>query len=295
MAAGGSLAVVLPFLVAYTPSATLLTSFHLPHTRSSVHRARAVPIVAKEVRTITDEARETIIELVQLDAELVAEQMQRQGAKAAWKLARTSFERRWPLIEWLVMYNVDKSKLRMVEAAQNCTLLKVMTPRGYSELHWQRSHLNQRLVAQRSQLVMALVALRPALRQRLLEAVSERPALIPSVGKRALASGVVYGRWLGNRVLRFGKLRSREAFEATRAALIEKWLQVRWCMDRYSAHFIFSCGSACIFSHAGTTGSARSHPCHGRATRDNSWNRRSLAPSGVAPFPTVPRATYNCS
>jgi len=174
-------------------------------------------------RGISDEARDTIIELVQLDFELVADSLQRRHPIAAWELAQSSFEKRWPLLEWTLKYNMDRTSLNLVERATNCTLLRAVSPMGYAELDRQRSHLMNRLTTQRSHLAMALIALRPALRQRLVEAIAERPSLLPSVGRRSLGSGILYLQWVANQRLR--RLRTRESFEATRAALIEKWLQ----------------------------------------------------------------------
>lgn len=179
---------------------------------------------APAARTITDEARDTIWELVQLDFELVSEQMvQRRNPEAAWALAQASLEKRRPIIEWTLRYNVDRASLNLVEQATNCSLVKWLSPKGHAELHWQRSHLIKRLVEQRSRLAMALIALRPALRQRLLEAVTERPSLMAPISQRSLKSSLYYVQWVGNQW--FKKLRTAESFEATRAALIEKWLQ----------------------------------------------------------------------
>ena len=143
-------------------------------------------------RGISDEARDTIIELVQLDFELVADSLQRRHPIAAWELAQSSFEKRWPLLEWTLKYNMDRTALNLVERATNCTVLRAM---GYAELDRQRSHLTNRLTTQRSHLAMALIALRPALRQRLVEAIAERPSLLPSVGRRSLGSGILYSGW----------------------------------------------------------------------------------------------------
>ena len=203
-------------------------TFHASVARSpAAAHQQAHPVLVSSAscgRGISDEARETIIELVQLDFELVAESLQRRHPIAAWELAQSSFEKRWPLLEWTLKYNMDRTALNLVERATNCTLLRAVSPMGYyAELDRQRSHLTSRLTTQRSHLAMALIALRPALRQRLVEAIAERPSLLPSVGRRSLGSGILYLQWVANQRLR--RVRTRESFEATRAALIEKWLQ----------------------------------------------------------------------
>ena len=137
-----------------------------PALVASPSLARAATPPPMMARTITDEARDTIIELVQVDVELIAEQMQQKNTKAAWEMAQSSFEKRWPIIEWTLRYNVDRAALNAVEAATNCTLFKRLSPKGHSELHWQRSHLISRLAEQRSRLANALFALHGTLLRR---------------------------------------------------------------------------------------------------------------------------------
>jgi hypothetical protein len=213
-------------LLSYTPYLPRpLCVGHLVH-RSPLREQRVVHgrTLPVHMRTITEESISRIVELVQLDAALVKEQMQQRGADAAWELAKTSFERRWPLIKWTILYNADRTTLQAVEAAVNCSLVRQVLPAVYAELEWKRSHLTSSLAAQRSRLAAALIALRPAISQRLLEAARERPALIPSLSKRVVASTYAWWQWRSNIWLR--RLRTPERFEATRAAIIEKWLQV---------------------------------------------------------------------
>ena len=205
---------------------------HPPQPLPKVSRVHVSPsrVGVVAMRTITEESIARIIELVQLDAALIAEQMQRQGPNAAWQLAQKSFDRRWPLVEWLLSFKADQAALAAVEVATNCSLVKQISPDAYAELEWQRSHLASRLDEQRSRFARALVAPRPALSERLIETARERPALIPAMSKRVIKSYAYWGWWKGNVWLR--RLKTRENFEATRAVLIEKWLQVRACLHR---------------------------------------------------------------
>jgi hypothetical protein len=247
--------------------------------RHAAMRRRSPPVVS---RTITEESISRIIELVQLDAALVAEKMQQQGATAAWKLAKISYERRWPLIEWTLRFQFDRARLGLVEIGTNCTTIRDVTPPLYAELEWQRSHLAARLDEQRSRLVMALIALRPALSQRLLEAASDRPSLIPSIGKRVLASWKHWMGWRSNVWLR--RFRTPERFEATRATIIEKWLQVR-CAVLLTAQACCLLAAYCTSEHFGAPACARRPFSRSMIVLLSQSARRALVPGTRARIP----------
>ena len=68
--------------------------------------------------SLTDETIDRIIEIVKIDAEIVADTA-KQRPYAAWKLAQQSFDTRMPIFQWVVRYNIEKFQVKAYELAWN--------------------------------------------------------------------------------------------------------------------------------------------------------------------------------
>ena len=149
--------------------------------------------------SLTDETIDRIIEIVKIDAEIVADTA-KQRPYAAWKLAQQSLDTRMPIFQWVVRYNIEKFQVKAYELAwNNSASLRNMAPAAAADLAWQRSRLEQRLHRHRRELRAALKALQPALEERLLEAAREDPKRIPGIGAGLLRSGWYRVSWNANK------------------------------------------------------------------------------------------------
>ena len=163
---------------------------------------------------LTDESVDRIWELVALDWRVVSATLREGSTKRAWEYASYAYDKRRPLIAWLLEFRRDRARLRFLEAACNCSALKQLSPNSFSDLLWEKQHLERQLDKQRSRLSLALWALRPELEQRVITAARETPGMIPSVSGNVLKSSSYWLRWEGNKWLR--KIRSPEGFQRTR-------------------------------------------------------------------------------
>jgi hypothetical protein len=159
------------------------------------HQQQSAPIAARQHRTLTERSIERIYELVELDVALISQKTTEGKPGEALQAAQQAYERRRPLVEWLVRYNVDKARLKLLEAADNCTLVHAITPAAAANLQLDLAALQQSLAEQRSRLSRTLWALQPALRQRLLEAAHDQPRLIPSILSHSAESSLGALRW----------------------------------------------------------------------------------------------------
>jgi len=175
--------------------------------------------------SLTDETIDRIIEIVKIDAEIVADTA-KQRPYAAWKLAQQSFDTRMPIFQWVVRYNIEKFQVKAYELAwNNSASLRNMAPAAAADLAWQRSRLEQRLHRHRRELRAALKALQPALEERLLEAAREDPKRIPGIGAGLLRSGWYRVSWNANkRMLRAFPERWKGRYEGIRDGLVRKWI-----------------------------------------------------------------------
>lgn len=178
-------------------------------------------------QAMTETRTERILQLVELDIAVVTRTLGEGKPAVALQKAQEAFEKRRPLVEWLLQYRFDKARLVALEKALDCTLIRQIAPNAASDLNYERTQLLATLKVQRSRLSRALLALEPDLRQRLLTAARDQPRLIPSISKRVAGSTAAWGQWRVTKWLLRKRWISQERIEAMRARLIERWLQVR--------------------------------------------------------------------
>lgn len=181
---------------------------------------RANPLRVQD-RQLTDEALACISDLVGADSRVVLQTVL-QDPWRALELAREAAARRVPLMSWTLQYQADQCQIGLLDLMSNSTLLRDHDRSSYNDLGWRRAQLEEQLANQRTRIRSALLALRPALRTRLLAAARERPALVPAASRSLLQSGMYKALWHGNLAAR--RLRAPAQFEATRARLVEDWL-----------------------------------------------------------------------
>jgi len=221
---GGHSLVVTSLLIhtvpAWAASWAVTQSLSTGLTRSST--LASTPVLRSStpvLRSLTEDSIERITEIVLHDAQMVFRTAQDKPV-AALALARKSAQYRLPIVTWLVEYKAEQKKLwaleRTIEAA------RLMIPCAVDELDAQVLNTNMKLCWHKARLRAALKDLTPVVKQRLLQAARERPSKIPSISFKLLRSGVYKLRWRFNTLV--APLRSQEAYEKTRAKLVEKWL-----------------------------------------------------------------------
>tara|TARA_B110001452_G_scaffold72565_1_gene58713 strand:- start:1472 stop:2554 length:1083 start_codon:yes stop_codon:yes gene_type:complete len=185
------------------------------------------PPTKRKGRTLTEESLQSIYELVQLDARMVAEKWWEQP-QHTFSVAQESFSRRLPLLMWVVKYNTEKARLRALDAASeySSALATLGFQQAADELNFLRSNQQVRLGGCRAQLKSALWTLRPELQRRLFDAVREQPTLLPVIAGGLVRSGAYTVRWAVNKLAVRGPfpMRSQEKYQAMRSKLIDRWI-----------------------------------------------------------------------
>lgn len=182
---------------------------------------------------LSNEAFYDVVELIRLDAKMVLDRVVRHPREAL-SLAIDSTRNRGPLLLWVVSYNLEKTQLRIYECIGNhSTLLETLAPDAAGDLPRRRSELEARLERHSRGLRVALLALRPTIRQRVLQAAREQPRNLLPLVSNLLRSGVYRIRWKANRISRDYGLQGEDRFQRKRNMLVEKFLhQAVWLHQR---------------------------------------------------------------
>ena len=173
--------------------------------------AVAAPAVGLSATALT-----SVIELVQLDARSLWHACRERTASEALALVAESARHRAPLMLWAVSFSSDVILLRLRECLGSAAPLLLSPP----------SSIEERLSVHRRELQPALLALRPALRQRLTAAVRERPSRCVGIATNLLQSAIYRLHWKVNAVGHAVGLRGAERFERARARLVERWIRL---------------------------------------------------------------------
>jgi hypothetical protein len=182
---------------------------------------------------LSNEALYDVVELIRLDAKMVLDRGVR-NPREALTLATDSTRNRGPLLLWVVSYNIEKTQLRFYECLGNhSALLQKVAPSAAEDLPWRRSELEARLERHSRGLRVALLALRPTIRQRVLQAAREQPRNLLPLVSNLLRSAVYRIRWKANRFSRDYGLQGEDGFQRKRNELVEKFLhQAVWLHQR---------------------------------------------------------------
>jgi hypothetical protein len=173
------------------------------------------------MRSLTDESVEAIKEIVLHDVQMVL-RTAKGDPLAALDLARDSNERRIPMLAYLVEYKALKARLSALQVAISSA--RHVAPWTVDDLDHGLWVESMRLARHKRKLRAALRELTPIVRGRVLQTARERPALIPSLSSGLVRSGWYKIRWRVNSWFGARQLRSEEAYERTRALLVDKWL-----------------------------------------------------------------------
>jgi len=216
---------------------------------------------------LTEEALLDVVELIKLDAKLVLDRVLKRP-REAYSLTLDSAQNRGPLLLWVVDYNVEKLQLCMLA---NCAaLLQLVAPHAAADVASQRTLVEARLERHRHGLRAVLLALRPTIRQRVLQAARQQPHRILPLATNLLRSAVYRVRWNANKVIRDYGLQGEERFQKQKSLLIARWVkQAVWLHRRLepftepTTTVIHVCARALLAAHA------LPHPLHqvGSCTR----------------------------
>jgi len=174
------------------------------------------------MKTLTEESIERIWEIVLHDARMVLKTAQDSPA-AAFDLACESARHRLPIFTWLLEYKSEQCKLTALERASEAA--RLVAPCAVDTLEHDVARTSMQLELHKTRLRGALIQLSPVVKQRLLSMACEQPARIPSISSGLLRSGLYKLRWRFNTLIAQRlPLRSQEAYERTKAELVDKWL-----------------------------------------------------------------------
>lgn len=128
------------------------------------------------------------------------------------------------------------AELRIERARHTfCTLMRDFT--GLDSWFDAALHTEARLAEHTRRLRHALIALKPAIRKRLIFAVRAQPSLIPRLSTKLLRSGVYRLRWQANQLC--AKPLFPRYFARQRSLLVDKWLhQALWL---HRAIYVLEC------------------------------------------------------
>eukprot|EP00967_Tisochrysis_lutea_P137489 scaffold246792_cov33-Tisochrysis_lutea.AAC.1 len=182
---------------------------------------------------LSDEALHDVLELVQLDAKVVLDAARREPAEAVG-LALDSARHRGPLLLWAMGYQLEKLQLCFYSCIANHTsMLAPLAPELSHQAERMRSAVEARLERHARGLRVALLALRPTIRQRVLQAAREQPQDILPLLSNLLRSGIYRIRWKANRISRDYGLQGEDNFQRKKNVLVEKLVkQALWLHRR---------------------------------------------------------------